>query len=851
MGSSRLEVIWSPYHTNKFFTWGNDIYLYEVRSIKEQMKQSDINISENTSARLLATNSNYRYVKCIDVYPKSESDLLLAVGQANGKVSLTTFGPSVFDSVGLAGVELTPRYARQCNTVKWNPAETNLLASGYEKHRSDHSILIWDVTKGPSDNRIYGSYSSVLGVMSTEYIRPVIEIGLSDIAHSLSWFNQNPHYLIVGINNKNLKMLDIREITSAIYSQTTKAVYGVEVAPYDDNYVVSFGDNQIAVWDTRNLEKSILSLTQSKIVSKVSWCPTRRNLIGSLHKESSAIHLHDIQQSVENNEPSVLSRSIQPGQNMPLTSFSWHPKHENRLIAVSYVGAITDYTVFERMTLNWSPSTHIVWTYGRQHLKLISDHDKIYSNIQDFGPKIKRRALAEYGLKEELWQNGAISESETLDNVWQWLHLSKTLVDSGNITSSDNIYHPGIRNILHIENNQSTLKSELVYSKWNDIAMTVVTYKSPARENALQLCGWKFHSDSTALERIELEGSFTRAAAIAIFNLKLRSAINILFKGASRQPHLAVIAMALSGYSTEKKSLWREMCAATKEQLSDPYLKAAFAFLVDQSSHYKHVLNETEMLIDDRIGFACTFLSDTDLVEYICQLTDHVYEKGDISGILLTGSSEECLPLLQKYLDNTTDVQTVSLICVRAFAPSFLHEDSTCQSWIESYRSLLDSWRLWVHRAKFDILLNVNKVPPQQVFISCNFCAKNTSAFMQEKIRNKAKMLGIQNNDASNYQGLRVLHDEITSCPHCRKPLPRCAICLSSMGTQSTYFGPESKIITHSIQSLKSAECSLWFTWCQTCRHGGHAGHLSDWFKEHSECPVTGCSCNCQSLDDL
>lgn len=65
------------------------------------------------------------------------------------------------------------------------------------------------------------------------------------------------------------------EITSAVYSQPTKAVYGVEVAPYDDNYIVSFGDNQIAVWDSRSLEKSILLLTQSKIVSKVSWCPTR------------------------------------------------------------------------------------------------------------------------------------------------------------------------------------------------------------------------------------------------------------------------------------------------------------------------------------------------------------------------------------------------------------------------------------------------------------------------------------------------------------------------------------------------------------------------------------------------
>lgn len=154
------------------------------------------------------------------------------------------------------------------------------------------------------------------------------------------------------------------EVTGAIYSQTTKAVFGVEVAPYDDNYVVSFGDNQIAVWDVRNLDKSILLLTQSKIVSKVSWCPTRymfhynvashkfwlfteiyeyfnfyrRNLLGSLQRESSAIHLHDMQQSVIDSEPSVLWRSIQPGQNIPLTSFSWHPHDENRLIAISYGG---------------------------------------------------------------------------------------------------------------------------------------------------------------------------------------------------------------------------------------------------------------------------------------------------------------------------------------------------------------------------------------------------------------------------------------------------------------------------------------------------------------------------------
>jgi len=39
----------------------------------------------------------------------------------------------------------------------------------------------------------------------------------------------------------------------------------------------------------------------------------------------------------------------------------------------------------------------------------------------------------------------------------------------------------------------------------------------------------------------------------------------------------------------------------------------------------------------------------------------------------------------------------------------------------------------------------------------------------------------------------------------------------------------------------------LWFTWCQTCRHGGHAVHILDWFNSgRSECPVSDCKCRCQ-----
>lgn len=40
-----------------------------------------------------------------------------------------------------------------------------------------------------------------------------------------------------------------------------------------------------------------------------------------------------------------------------------------------------------------------------------------------------------------------------------------------------------------------------------------------------------------------------------------------------------------------------------------------------------------------------------------------------------------------------------------------------------------------------------------------------------------------------------------------------------------------------------------WFTWCQTCRHGGHASHMMQWFSKHKECPVVECTCRCMSQD--
>lgn len=44
------------------------------------------------------------------------------------------------------------RYSRPCNSVSWSRSETNLLAVGLEKHRSDTCILLWDVQMCSADD---------------------------------------------------------------------------------------------------------------------------------------------------------------------------------------------------------------------------------------------------------------------------------------------------------------------------------------------------------------------------------------------------------------------------------------------------------------------------------------------------------------------------------------------------------------------------------------------------------------------------------------------------------------------------------------------------------------------------
>ncbi|KRT82735.1 WD40 domain-containing protein, partial [Oryctes borbonicus] len=429
--AGKLEIQWSP-NRNKFITWGSEVCLYEIEHLKEQSVPL-IKLSPSTGAHLLATNSNYHYVKCIDIYPKSDKDLLLAIGQANGKVVLSTFGATIYDSQFLPGKELIPRHQRPCNAVSWNTVECNKIIAGFEKNRSDYSVLLWDINKTPS----HGENGP---------IRPIVEYGLSDTTHSLAWINGK--VLATGNNNKQIRILDFRDSAKQVNHTITKAVHGISVNPHNERFLASYVDHQVCVWDTRNFEKPMLILPHSKHISKITWCTTKQNLLGTLQRDLPSLNLYDIQQTIVGNEevePSAIERIVTPGLHN-ITSFSWHPTDENRFLAISLAGHIVDYTVFDRITLNWTTNANLVWSCGRKTLKYITESSPLYDSLQDISQKIKLRACKGYGLKDELCKNGEMVDDVMLRNVWNRLHLSNKLVEDGTLRGS-NSRHPGVRSV--------------------------------------------------------------------------------------------------------------------------------------------------------------------------------------------------------------------------------------------------------------------------------------------------------------------------------------------------------------------------------------------------------------------
>ncbi|XP_076467214.1 GATOR2 complex protein MIOS-like [Babylonia areolata] len=860
--SGKVEVLWSPTEDNTFITYSSAINLYQVvgpdNPTHSKHPQSSLEVADQKFAIHSATNSEIHYIKCAAWYPKPEPKNLLAVGQANGRVVLTSFGDPGDDE--LIGKEFAPRHNRHCNYLAWNPEESHLLAEGLEKFRNDACIVIWDInaTSSLSESSERSRYSSS---EHNSVSRSYTETGMGDITSSFAWLDART--FISGMNNRCLRLYDLRESSKSRLTTQHRTVCGVCVDVHNNSRLASFAESQVAVWDVKKFDRPVFTLQEPKHVSKISWCLTRSGVLTVLCKDSPSLRLYDIRHAMmgtDDIEPVIIDRSVQPCGEVVLSSFAWHPKDENRLLAAANTNYLRDMIVFERIPMAWSPNSSLTWANGKRTMNCMEEGQL---NTQDIATRMRHRALNGYGMQIDDMKRNAdmVAEEAHLQGVWKWVCSVRQpeLQRGGCPGKRGGVYNMGVKHLVKYYNGSGgPMVSDQVFVNWQASEGVRFSIKqqhhSPERSLALMLCGWvpdtspEFNAYLNALVE---NGQEEKAATIAIFFLKMKRALDILSTSAANSAdngkmNLHAVAMALAGYSEHNNPLWRQTCGSQRSQLSSPYLRAVFAFLASATDYYEDVLNEEGLSVEDRVAFALTYLPDIQLKEYLDRLSDDLVRKGDLDGMLLTGLSSEGIDLLERYVDMTSDVQTAAVVAVFSGTAQSV-KDERVRSWIYSYRMLLDQWRLWHQRAQFDIVsqkCEPGAPHPPQVYINCNFCGKSiTSSRTGYRITDRFMQFNPFASRSPQQQ-----RQKVSCCPSCRKALPRCAVCLGTLGTASTFVASAEQPAIRSGQA-KTTPFHDWFAWCQTCRHGGHASHITQWFRDHGDCPVTGCTCKCMTID--
>lgn len=514
--------------------------------------------------------------------------------------------------------------------------------------------------------------------------------------------------------------------------------------------------------------------------------------------------------------------------------------------------------------------------------------DDIFKN--DICLVIKRRAAMGYALDPEI-NYQILQELDpndyqlSLRNTWKWLGLAKKSLEKGTMVSEG--IDLGYQGVLGIWNGAEALNDQKrimstggpISNAWYTQAVRAITAakgkkisgihipvnseKKSLRKLCLIVSGWYLTEDEfeEKLQLLVSMGYVTKAAGWAVFHGNISKAIEILSE--SKKERYRLMATAVAGYlaykDTNVNSPWKDQCRKMASEMDDPYLRAIFAFIADDD--WWDVLDEHSLPLRERIGVAIRFLSDKDLTVYLNRIADTNVHRGELEGLILTGITSKGIDLLQSYVDRTSDVQTAALMA--AFACPRYFTDPRVKHWIDSYRAMLNSWGMFKVRAKLDVArtklsksLNGRttiQATPKQFYLQCTRCNKNISKPKLTNISQQAGGFNTANNQMLLKQFSKASNKRneiVSSCPHCGAPLPRCAICLMSLGSLI----PSTDAIERVHSNLTSSKTlavknnfKSWFSFCLSCNHCYHAHHAEEWFSKHYKCPVPDCDCQCNS----
>ncbi|KAI8071562.1 hypothetical protein BC940DRAFT_330800 [Gongronella butleri] len=475
-------------------------------------------------------------------------------------------------------------------------------------------------------------------------------------------------------------------------------------------------------------------------------------------------------------------------------------------------------------------------------------------NDTDVATLMHQRAVAGYQMNCK--DNTKIVAKDTrLLSLWTWL---ERIHDS----PLKDVYFRGVYNIWTGTDKGRRASPgsspRMADNKADQLYINTNTKNIDQRRSALSACG--FDMTISGLDQVLLDlqeqEEYDKAAAWAMFNGLPDRAIDILSdaKDPSQGFQRKLISMVLEGCrgNSTRNPTWQHLCdLLIKELDAQPYLRAIFKYIA--SNDWTDVLDDPLIPLQERLVIALRFLEDNQLSGWLARVLDTVTSEGDVQGLMVTGLYTHGMNLLENYVDRTGDVQSAAFIA--SFVMPRKIQDARCEEWVECYRTLLDRWQLWRQRAKFDIergkLMHATEdVAPPQVYVRCSYCAQTLGhRIVAPNVKSRdGKRVNVQASVSPSTNNRMAGKQKINICSSCRKALPRCALCLLNLGTPNDAM--RQAIVTNNAISEDPSGLNMWFTWCQTCRHGGHAIHMSEWFKKHSSCPVSNCACQCQPFSE-
>lgn len=534
-------------------------------------------------------------------------------------------------------------------------------------------------------------------------------------------------------------------------SITTRTVHGLSIAP-NGYYLCSYVDSRIGLWDLRNIEKPLTPLMTNSNVFNVTWCPTRLSLLSSIDQDSTYLNITDVAPVEWENDREIFNqrRSFIPfnntesklstGKLLLVYDIAWHPEDFEQALVLSENGVIVDFTLPPTVAINWSNTNDLAKFCDLDFSLLNLQSSSSTAFNDDIAGIIRERSQNNYGLLPDIKKNGDLAGCDELKKLWNIL---------SNYNREEKMV--GLKTVLGIGTNIAidmfANNADAFQMQWPDFfnnPIPLTYYKSEGRKQAKKMCGWNFEDemddDTRFISQLKANNEFSRAAMICVFHMKFFEACEILSKAAddTLDPSMfRIAAIALSGFNT-RSTLWKSHRWHANKQIRDIHLRVMFFFLTVENQNYDGILYEQGICLADRVAFACRYLNDSKLTDYIKHCIATSIELGDLTGLILTGENSEGIRILQSYIDKNDDVQTPCLIAIRFFR-SEVFQDKIVQSWIDSYLELLDSWGLWENRAELEIkmesLRSKKVINEKTVHLLCNFCGKSVSTAMQDEAR--------------------------------------------------------------------------------------------------------------------